>query len=284
MCISLFYHESLAEISIDFRCRPTFEGFLLPLQVVCSVFRHLKHPQSKLVAMMLIARLGAQCTDGVILHRLVPTLILAVEDPVAMIRATAVRALRTLLSAVKNVSAMESNIFPLYIFPVLNNVVAKDPELVVRIAFAESIARIAETAKRFLDQAHLAAQIRASVGNNSSDTQEMMSDDNTSNAPMIPKTAIDEGNHVVDFPYDLKLKELHDQVNRWIGDLLLDSGDSAMNTAEQGVTDKSMTIGTGSMIKRVLLVDIMRLCVFFGQEATMELLQYVLTFLNDGVS
>lgn len=40
----------------------------------------------------------------------------------------------------------------------------------------------------------------------------------------------------------------------------------------------------GSLVKRALLEDIGRLCIFFGQEATTDLLlTQVLTFLNDQV-
>lgn len=60
--------------------------------------------------------------------------------------------LRAVLSAVRNVTGIELNIFELVVFPALNSKVVRDGEAVVRIAFAESVGRLAETAKRFLDQ------------------------------------------------------------------------------------------------------------------------------------
>ncbi len=40
---------------------------------------------------------------------------------------------------------------------------------------------------------------------------------------------------------------------------------------------------SASLVKRVLLVDVVRLCAFFGHEAMDGLLQHLLTFLNDSV-
>ncbi len=159
---------------------------------------------------MLLMRLGAQCADDVILHRIVPTLLHAVEDAAAHVRAVAVRALRALLSVVKKVDTIESNIFPQYIFPALNSTVAKDPELIVRVAFAESIGRFAETAKRFLDQAHLAAQTRSVTGETESRDRDASSVATEESAARSAGTR--DGTSFVHFGYDKRLKALHEQV------------------------------------------------------------------------
>lgn len=75
----------------------------------------------------------------------------------------------------------------------------------------------------------------------------------------------------------MKLKALHDQISRWIRDLFLD-GSSLDFRRGSGLSSHA------SIIKRAILVDLMRLCVFFGQESTMELLlTQLFTFLNDQV-
>ena len=52
--------------------------------------------------------------------------------------AMTVRTLRSLLVLIKNVSVVESNIFPLYIFPSLSRI-ARDPEPSVRITPIENL-------------------------------------------------------------------------------------------------------------------------------------------------
>jgi hypothetical protein len=289
-------------MGITLQERSISEGLLLPVQVICSCFRHLKYPQSKVVGLILLIRMGLQCTDEVILHRIVPVLILAVEDPFPPVRAMAVRALRSVLQAVGAVNAVEANIFSQYVFPALSLKVARDNEFIVRIAFAESIGRLAETAKRFLEQTHLAAQNRAVADSNATGTATTpLPPDSGLKASTSPTTNADSDVSatsvtVVDFPYDAKLKALHEQINRWIRDLVLDSG-SAYDSQQRGYPNSSSNsyvdprrtsmavqhaMSAGSAVKRVLLVDVMRLCVFFGQEATMDiLLRYILTFLND---
>jgi phosphoinositide-3-kinase regulatory subunit 4 len=214
---------------------------------------------------MLLGRLGIKCSDEIILQRITPLLIHALDDSASFVRITALRSLRTVLTAVKTFSSFESNIFPQFIFPAISRL-AKDPEITVKITFVESIVRFAETAKRFLERAHLMAQ------------NKVVASDPSSNEATT--TTADDVNGIVfvDFSYDKKLKALHEQVSRWIRELVVDVG----------VLDPRRGSGlasNGSIIKRTLLVDLMRLCVFFGQESTMEmLLPQLLTFLNDQVT
>ncbi|CAM9232680.1 unnamed protein product [Pylaiella littoralis] len=75
------------------------------------------------------------------------------EDPVPVVRATAVRSLRALLGMVTSFPPSDSNIFLLYIFPALQRLPSDSSDL-VRIAFAESLASLAETSRRFLETAY----------------------------------------------------------------------------------------------------------------------------------
>ena len=93
------------------------------------------------------------------------------------------------------------------------------------------------------------------------------------------------------------------QVERWIRDLILESpasnfmsggtsgGSSSSSQASGGSVSGSSGGGrsaqhpsSSALVKRVLLVDVVRLCVFFGQEKSMDLLLgYLLSFLQDQV-
>lgn len=225
------------------------KGLLLPIQIICSNIRHLSFPHSKITAILLLVRFGRCCEDDIILQRILPFIVTMLNDHVAAVRASAIRGIKSLLAIVCTFSTLESNLFQYYLFPAFNKI-AKDPDVVVRIAFAESIGSLAETSKRFLDKSHV---------------------------QLMKKTLSDElsKDSIVEASYDSKTRYLHEQVSRWIRDLVL----------ETSVVDNRRGSGLssfGSIVKRVLLIDIVRLCVFFGQESTMDLLlTQLLTFLND---
>ena len=90
----------------------------------------------------------------------------------------------------------------------------------------------------------------------------------------------------VSFPYDIKLKALHDQVIRWIREVSSSNNNMKSDYPISVSVTSALTTTTGaSLVKRALLEDIGRLCIFFGQEATTDLLlTQILTFLNDQVS
>ena len=217
--------------------RAIHDGLLLPVQVIISGFRSIRHPHTRMLSIMLLVRFGIQCSDDIILHRIVPSLLYAVEDVYPQVRATAVRALCTLLSTVNRVDMIESNIFPQYIFPVLNTKIVKDPEIIVRIAFAESIPRFAEAAKRFLDQTHTALQQKAQAATDNDNTtttttstaspiksskenkegRESAGNANSAATAATPsvkdrQNRMKEFVPLVQFQYTTKLKALHDTV------------------------------------------------------------------------
>ena len=260
-------------------------GSTVVVQLILSNFRHLKYPQAKMVSLMLLADVGQHCSDEIILQRITPFLLSALDDACALVRATAIKALRFILSLVQTFTAYEANIFPQYVFPAINRSVtspgltraglARDPDVAVRAAFAESVGRLAETAKRFLDRAHMTALAEA-----------------------VARQGEDTDAAVVNFAYDKKLKHLHDTVSRWVRELVVapfsssNSGKSEFASSEGSSRDSmaqqtDARHGSGlsshtSLIKRVLLLDIARLCTFFGQESTVDLLlTQLLTYLND---
>lgn len=259
---------------------------MIVIDIIHSNFRHLKNPQSRMLSVILLLRMGRFCSDGTILQRIVPLLLLGLEDPIAHVRAASVRVLRSLLALVVAPSLLESNIFPLYIFPSLSRV-AKDSELVVRVAFAECIGVFAETAKHFLDTAHVLSLSRVAADSVGMQQQQQSQEGGGGGG----------GTMYLDFPYDQKLDFVREQFHRWIKELVVEG--SAAGSIGSSLRSSSGVIAPAvlsssslltsaadarraSTLKRMFLTDIIRLCVFFGQESTMDkLLTQLLTFLND---
>jgi hypothetical protein len=56
------------------------------VDLLLANYRHLKFPQSKIVCLMVLLRVGRYCTDAVILQRAVPLLLLGLEDQCSVVR------------------------------------------------------------------------------------------------------------------------------------------------------------------------------------------------------
>ena len=294
-----YFRESMAAGAVRVGEGADSEGLLMVIQVVCANIRHVHLPQTRIVALILLARLGSLCADSVVLQRVVPSVLQVLQDDQSCgVRAVAVRALTSLLHNVRQVAPFETQIFPNYIFPALSSL-CKDPEVVVKVAFAECIGRIAEASKRMLEYTQLVVQNKAVSEAQKAATAEGQkpADASTdSDVPEAPASSSDAGgagqppSHITvpDGDYDAKLKVLQESIGRWIRDLI----DTASNVSDtkpgggerfdSGGRKGSGMSSHGSVIKRALLADIMRLCVFFGEVATIDLLLIqLLTFLND---
>lgn len=258
-------------------------GLLLIVQLLCSNIRHLRFSQSKVISLMLLVRLGLLCSQELVLRRIIPFIVISLEDHYAVVRACAIRSLRILLNSITVVPAAESNIFETYLFPALNTV-AKDSEVLVRIAFAESLSVIAESAKRFLDTEHFMLQMKV-VNNTSNDANGADSASGSTSSSNVGGGS--SNSLLVENIFDKKLRVLHDHVSRWINDLVLDVG--FVSTAGGGDYHRKLNAGHYlsqhcALVKRALLEDIVRLFVFFGaEESSVGLLAQLLTYLNDAV-
>lgn len=297
------------------------------VSILASNYRHLRFPQSKIVCLLLMARIGIKCSDDVITQRILPltlcglevvhpthllpplfclTIFLFLQDPAAPVRTCAVRSIRSLVEVLREgfsagtiaadpqrrFDAAEVNLFPLYVFPALSRLM-RDPDISVRVALAGSVGKIAEAAKRFLDQSHYMS-LRGVVLSSSSSSFGSAAAQTQSSSPQQEAPVNTES--AVEFSYDSKLEALKEQVSKWIRDLLQDSsaGSSYMTSSYMSGSTalplSSASSGAGStnhasMIRQVILGDILLLCRFFGQESIMEkLLTQLLTFLNESVS
>lgn len=222
---------------------------------------------------MLLTRFGVLLNDSVILERVIPFVMICIEDSIAIVRATAIRCLRVLLNAVTEVSQTDSNIFKDFLFPILNNVIAKENEAIVKVAFAESIGRFAETSMRFLDSSRFNAQIKV---NPSATNLTSSNDTGDSSSPAAPSTSV-----FVEGSFDAQVNFLHDQVSKWIRDLVLDGNLSIeRNDGRARIPLNSHS----SVVKRAILEDIVRLCVFFGKhDRIMDLFAQLLAYVNHTV-
>jgi len=295
--------------------RETVPGMEVLVSLLGTIFRHFRFPQSKVSLILLLTRVGPLCDDEVILQRIVPILTVCLDDEHnAHIRAIALRAMTKLLCYVRTLQSNEADIFPLCLLPSLKRLV-RDPDVAVRVAFAECLGRLAETSKRFLELAHLGSQratallqyppegvsLKSTKSNSSGASAKeplpppLISTPTTSTSsadlmPPNPPQLSDKGASnasvssnasgngfttvAVEFPYAIKLKELHDNVAQWI---------KALSDESQGEQRKGSGLSSNSShIKRMLLNDIMRVCVFFGPDETVsQLLPHLLTFFSD---
>jgi phosphoinositide-3-kinase regulatory subunit 4 len=271
---------------------PPENALIVVVQLVCSCVRHVREPQSKLLALQLLLRFGRHLDDEARLQRLVPYLVALLEGPdqIASVRASAVRVLRDVLSLVTKFPASDAELFPKYIFPTLQKL-PTDPEELVRIAFAESLAALAETSRRFLEIAQglvlsqLSGDAAAGGGALGGGGGSGTSSDGAGKAKEAAADAAAGG----EAAFALKLEQLHGTVSKWIHDLV---GDSDMAASFSGQSSSLGSSGASqgryhsaarsNLVKRALLRDITRLCIFFGAAGTeQKLLPLLITMIND---
>ncbi|EQC25017.1 VPS15 protein kinase [Saprolegnia diclina VS20] len=232
-------------------------GIMIILSLLCSSVRHCGVPQSKLTALQLITRLGAFADDEVRLQRLVPFVMEVLDDACAAVRAEAIRCVTSLLSLVKIFPLSDAAIFPQYILPALQSF-PSDAEEMVRIAFAECLPSLAESARRFLEIS-CTLKMRA-LHANSANATSLESTRQTKS-----KTKDGKNGDATFSTFDDELNRLHLLVSRFV--------------IQIAAPDQK---ASSSLVKRALLHDITRLCIFFGRERTLDVvLPQLITFLND---
>ena len=237
--------------------------------LVCSCLLNVQSPKMKLVGLELLLRLGAYVEDEVRLGRLVPYCVALLADGAPSVRAMAVSTLASILSLVSSFPQSDAHIFPEYIFPALSRF-PHDQEELVRLAYAARIAQLADNSRRFLD---IAEQNQLNNSHNDHNTLVVPkpstgltpspSLDQPLGALLSPPSspAPSEPSAASHSSYESELSALQDLVLRLVIDML--------------------TVG-GSCVKRCLLVDIARLCMFIGRKrVNNELLPHLITVLND---
>ncbi|XP_072948041.1 phosphoinositide 3-kinase regulatory subunit 4 [Epargyreus clarus] len=145
------YEEDVEKLSEKREMGPDSEGLILITSLVTSSIRGLHHCTSKLYCLEILQLLCENSSSETILDRILPYIIYLSHAPEARVRAAAVWCAARCVACVRTLPPQDCNVFPEYILPELAPR-ASDPSLPVRIAYANNIAKLAETAVRFLDQ------------------------------------------------------------------------------------------------------------------------------------
>uniref|UniRef100_A0A0B8RXS4 Phosphoinositide 3-kinase regulatory subunit 4 n=1 Tax=Philothamnus irregularis TaxID=1899461 RepID=A0A0B8RXS4_9SAUR len=189
-------------------------GLVILVSVITSCLQTLKYCDSKLAALELILQLTPKLSVEILLDRITPYLLHFSNDSVPRVRAEAVRTLTKVLTLVKEVPRNDTNIYPEYILPGIAHL-AQDEATIVRLAYAENIALLAETALRFLELVQLKTL-------------------NMENEPNSEET--DDTSHPSE-NYDTELQALHEMVQQKVVTLLSDPENIVKQTLmENGIT------------------------------------------------
>lgn len=219
---------------------PGSEGLFIVVAVLTSCLRSLKHCSAKLQALELIRELCPRLSSDIVLDRLLPYMLYLINDKYPRVRAAAVETLTACLTPIDTLPRSDANVFPEYILPNLMHVTL-DTAVIVRMALAENIALLAETALRFLDMS----------------TQHEVSSPDSANAELTVQAP-----HHHQGSYDSELHALQQMIQQMVSTLLSDSN----NIVKQMLLEKGIT--------RLCQF-------FGRQKANDVLLSHMITFLND---
>jgi serine/threonine protein kinase len=295
-------------------------SLLIYLHLIIASVRHVQRPASKLVALQMLTRLCDLCdSDEIRLQRMVPVSISLLQDQDALVRASALKFLAHVVSQIQSFPPSDSKIFPQYIFKRVSPLLT-DLSLVVRLAFCQSIATLAETAQRFLDISH-AVRLYEAIGAGSSNSSASAATAGTDQDPKrkskkktttlaSPNVFSDDmakllgddttlsSNKKEDPDNDANANAINKRESGFHGGSLgaSPSGKTLINsTYQEELTALQETVSGwvvhittdpsehSSPTKRALLEsNLSRLCTFFGLEGVMAfILPQVLAFLND---
>nr|XP_018916322.1 PREDICTED: phosphoinositide 3-kinase regulatory subunit 4 [Bemisia tabaci] len=129
------------------------DSLVLITSLVTSCIRGLHLSTSKLQALDVLLELSHHVAAETILDRIIPYVFHLVNDPCPRVRVSAILTLNKSLALVESPPLSDVNIFPEYVLPGLSSV-ARDEAVIVRTAYAETIAQFAETALRYLERCH----------------------------------------------------------------------------------------------------------------------------------
>ncbi|KAJ8290827.1 hypothetical protein GJAV_G00018030 [Gymnothorax javanicus] len=189
-------------------------GLVVLVSVITSCLQTLRSCDSKLAALELVLHLAERLSVDILLDRITPYLLHFCNDSVPRVRAEAVRTLTKVLALVKEVPRNDVNIYPEYILPGIAHL-AQDEATIVRLAYAENIAHLAETALRFL---------------------ELVQENNLNIEPDLNGEDAEEALHPNE-NYDSELQALHEMVQQKVVTLLSDPENIVKQTLmENGIT------------------------------------------------
>uniref|UniRef100_A0A3B5R6G6 non-specific serine/threonine protein kinase n=1 Tax=Xiphophorus maculatus TaxID=8083 RepID=A0A3B5R6G6_XIPMA len=211
----LVIRKDLDNILLNLRGgEPEEQGLVVLVSVITSCLQTLHSCDSKLAALELVLHLAPRLGVDILLDRITPYLLHFCNDPVPRVRAQAVRTLTKVLALVKQVPRNDVNIYPEYVLPGIAHL-AQDDATIVRLAYAENIAHLAESALRFL---------------------ELVQENNVNTEQDPGGEDAEESSHPNE-NYDSELQALHEMVQQKVVTLLSDSENIVKQTLmENGIT------------------------------------------------
>nr|XP_022340487.1 phosphoinositide 3-kinase regulatory subunit 4-like [Crassostrea virginica] len=125
-------------------------GLVLIISLISSSARKLHFCNTKLMALQLLLEASKFVTTDIILDRIIPNMLNFANDQFPRVRAEVIQMVTQCLLDIDSIPRSDANVFPEYIFPNITHL-TQDPVVMVRAAYAENIAKLAETALRVLE-------------------------------------------------------------------------------------------------------------------------------------
>jgi phosphoinositide-3-kinase, regulatory subunit 4 len=225
--------------------RPADDGTLIFLTLVVSSIRNTARSTARLRACDLLLAFAERLTDEAKLDRVLPYLVVLLNDKADIVKIAAIRTITQLMALVTVISPVNAHVFPEYILPRMQYFLAGpgvNPSPLVRATYAACLGSLATTASRFLD---MVATLRAD-----------------GSLPTTDPEIEDGGNGVAAFHglYDNARAELVE---------IFESHTKAL------ITDAD------SSVRQAFLGSVPELCMFFGTtESNDTILSHLNTYLN----
>lgn len=226
---------------------PVDDGVLIFLTLVVSSLRNTAKSSARVKACDILLAFAERLSDEAKLDRILPYVMILLNDRADIVKTAAIRTLAQLLEMVQVVSPVNAYLFSEYVFPRLQPFIpssTSNPSPTVRAAYASCIASLAQSSLRFLDM-----------------FQALRSDTRlTSLIPSgsEPRWTEDATYHNL---YDVARVDLLDYFE---------------------VHTKALLTDSDSSVRRAFLGSVPSLCVFFGSLKTNEvILSHLNTYLND---
>lgn len=225
----------------------TDDGALIFLTVVVSSLRNTAKSSARTKACDILLAFAEKLPDEAKLDRILPYIILLLNDRSDLVKVAAIRTLTQLLAMVQVVSPVNAYVFPEYIFPRLQTFISSSnasPSSMVRAAYASCIASLAQSSLRVLDM-----------------VQALRSD-------VRLQTIVSAGTEAV-WTQDASYRNLYDVAR-------VDLMEFFEIHAKALLTDSDISV------RRAFLGSVSSLCIFFGNPRANEIiLSHLNTYLND---
>ncbi|XP_053946645.1 phosphoinositide 3-kinase regulatory subunit 4 isoform X1 [Anastrepha ludens] len=128
------------------------DGLILIITVVTSCIRGLKQSNTQICSLEILQKLCRYTTSDTILDRILPYILYLAQNFSEKVQVEAIETLTACLSMVKQIPLSDANVFPEYILPSISKLSSEPSAVIVRMAFARNIAKLAKIAIYFLEE------------------------------------------------------------------------------------------------------------------------------------